>query len=245
MSCEPLDGIGPWQCDIPRDETLGLPKTLETSEGESADSDTFTVYGTFKCSPAGWPPERAQERATQRLLTREESRVEQAFWSGDLNNDPNLIDSATDLTAATAVTYLLGLGLLEDYVSAEYGSLGVIHMTRAAAISGLAKGALITSGGRLLTALGTPVAAGGGYPGTGPGEIGAPDDGETWMYVTSALFGYRSEVFTSSDRPGDLLDRSENILYAVAERTYLLGFDPCPVGAALVTLECPCEEAIK
>lgn len=242
LTCDPIEGIGPWQCDIPRDETLGLPKTITTSEGDPALADVFTVYGTFICSPIGWTPERAQARSAELLMIREENRVEQAFWSGDLLNDPNLIDTATDLTAATAVPYLIGLGMLEEYVAAQYGSLGVIHMTRGAALHGLALGALSSSGGRLLTSLGTPVAAGGGYPGTGPGVLGDPAAGTTWMYVTPAIFGYRSEIFTSSNRPGDLLDRGENDLYAVSERSYLLGFDPCPVGAALVTLECPCTE---
>jgi len=244
LTCEPLAGIGPWQCDIPREgTTLGIPKTIITSEGDPAAADVFTVYGTFVCSPVGWTPQRAQERSAELLMIREENRVEQAFWSGDLDNDPNLVDSGTDLTAATAVPYLTGLGMLEDHVATEYGSLGVIHMMRGAATYGLAVGALVSTGGRLTTKLGTPVVAGGGYPGTGPGALGAPAAGTAWLYITPAIFGYRTEIFTSSNRPGDLLDRSTNDLHAVSERSYLLGFDPCPVGAALVTLECPCTES--
>ena len=243
LTCGQIPGIGPWQCDIPRDETIGLPKTLTTSEGELSTADVFTVYGTFVCSPIGWTPERAQDRSAELLMIREENRVEQAFWSGDLGNTPNLVGTGVDQTANTAVPYLVGLGLLEDYVAAQYGSLGVIHMTRGAAVHGLALGALVATGGRLNTALGTPVVAGGGYPGTGPGALGAPAAGTAWLYVTPAIFGYRSEIFTSSSRPGDLLDREENDLYAVSERSYLLGFDPCPVGVALVTLECPCTES--
>jgi hypothetical protein len=234
LTCETLAGIGPWQCDIPRDETEGLPKTIITSEGAPALATSFTVYGTFACSPTGWTPERAQLRASELLLIREENRVEQALWSGDLDNDPNLIATALDLTSGVATTYLDGLGMLEDHLATEYGSLGVIHMMRSAALRGLAVDALTVSGGRLTTALGTPVAAGGGYPGTGPGILGAPADGDAWMYSTPALFGYRSEIFTASNRSGDLLDRSLNNLSAVAERSYVIGFDPCPVGAVLV-----------
>jgi hypothetical protein len=51
------------------------------------------------------------------------------------------------------------------------------------------------------------------------------------VYATSGIFGYRSDVFTSSNRPGDLLDRNVNNLYAVAERQYLVGWDPAPSGA--------------
>jgi hypothetical protein len=69
------------------------------------------------------------------------------------------------------------------------------------------------------------VVAGTGYP-----------DTET-IKGTPPLFGYRGEVFTSSSRPGDLLDREFNWLHAIAERTYSLGFDPCPVIEATYTGE--------
>ena len=48
------------------------------------------------------------------------------------------------------------------------------------------------------------------------------------------MFGYRSEVFTPSATGGDLFDPRRNDLYAVAERTYLLGFDTCGVAAATI-----------
>jgi hypothetical protein len=76
---------------------------------------------------------------------------------------------------------------------------------------------LESRGGRMYTrSLQTPVIVGEGYA-TG------------MIFGTAPLFGYRSDVFTSSERRGDLLDRSNNNLYAIAERTYLVGFDPCPV----------------
>jgi hypothetical protein len=108
-------------------------------------------------------------------------------------------------------------------------------MTRQAAEIALGLNLLTSSGGQLRTQLGTPVAAGGGYPGTGPtGQV--PAVSTSWVYVAPALFGYRGDPFDSSARPGDLFDRSLNNLYAVAERSYLLGFDPCGVAAALATL---------
>jgi hypothetical protein len=147
-----------------------------------------------------------------------------------------LQDSATtDVTPTpgTATDLSTGIGLLENWIASQYGSLGVIHMTRGAALVGLGAYVLDVTGGRLMTRLGTPVAAGAGYPGTSP--TGAtPAAGTSWLFASPAVFGYRSEVFTSSSQHGDLFDRAKNNLYAVAERTYTLGFDPCGVAAVLV-----------
>jgi hypothetical protein len=125
-----------------------------------------------------------------------------------------------------------GLGLLEAIIGQQYGALGVIHLPRAVALQALGEHLLETKGGRLQTMLGTPVVAGAGYPGSGPDGSSIP--GKPWIYASAALFGYRSDVFTSSNRAGDLLDRASNDLYAVAERTYLLGFDDCTTAAVQI-----------
>jgi hypothetical protein len=237
LACDLADGIGAWQTPDGTG-TVGLPKDLAkltSALGDYGAASAFTVYGHFQCAAVGWTPERAQEMANQHLLTREENRVEQAFWTGDLGNTPKLQDAGTVTIGAAGAGLAQTIGLLESWIATNYGSVGVIHMTRQAAEMALAQYLLDTSGGRLTTRLGTPVAAGGGYPGTGPtGQAAAAST--SWLFATPALFGYRSEVFDSSNRPGDLFDRSANALYAVAERQYLLGFDPCGVAAALATL---------
>lgn len=233
-TCEPADGIGELDCATPA-STVGLPKNLDGGPGSPGDASPFTVYGHYRCSPTGTGVDLAQERAQEHLLAREEARVEQALWTGDLGNVPALQAAGTVTLGGGAVSLVRGLGLLEEYLAAHYGSLGVIHATRGAALAAVAADAVTNTGPRLFTALGTPVAAGAGYPGSGPaGQAAAA--GTSWLYATPALFGYRSEVFTSTNRQGDLLDRSTNDLYAVAERSYLLGFDPCGVAAVLVNL---------
>lgn len=232
-TCDPVDGIGQLDCADPP-TAVGLPKDLASNNGTLGTATPFTVYGHFQCSPVGYTFQSAQDKASQHLLAREEARVEQALWTGDLGNTPELASGSTNLSVA-GVSPHIAVKLLEDFMAEDYGSVGVIHMTRgmAAVLGGL--GLLVASGGRLTTITGTPVAAGAGYPGTGPsGEAHAEDTG--WAYVSPALFGYRSEIFTSSARPGDLFDRTQNDLYAVAERNYLLGFDPCGVGAVLIDL---------
>lgn len=230
LTCDPAEGIGAPDCDP--EDVIGLPKDLDPNKGEDGEASPFTIYGHFACSPVGFTPQSAQQRALEHLEAREEGRAEKAFWTGDLGNEPALQSATTTaLNGGTAVAPLVGLGLLEDWIAKNYGSQGVIHMTRA--LAPVYGNKLRVQGNVLRTILGTPVAAGGGYPGTGPtGQ--APAAGHTWAFVTPAMFGYRSDVFTSSSRPGDLLDTGDNTLYAIAERNYLLGFDPCGVAAVLI-----------
>jgi len=232
--CDPVGGIGAWNCV---DDTIGLPKDLPRNGQGSGEATPFTVYGHFNCSPVGYSVEDAQTRATEHLLTREEQRVERAFWTGDLGNLPCLAnpdpDETTVLAGGAAVGYIAGLAMLEDFIAGEYGSLGIIHMTRGSALTASAN-VLESKGGRLYTKIGTPVVAGGGYPGSGPSGEPA-GNGKVWAYASTQLFGYRSEPFNSSNRAGDLFDRATNDLYAISERSYLLGFDDC--GTAAVQLD--------
>lgn len=227
LACTPAGGRGGPECD-PEAAVIGLPKDLSAStRGELGEASSFTVFGWFNCSPFGFGFEGGQEGALEHLQAREQARVEQAFWTGDLGNTPTL--QGATILGGGAVKGKLGLGLLEAWIAKNYGSKGVIHMTRAMATEyGFDK-----DGDQLVTKLGTPVVAGAGYPGTGPsGQV--PTGNQSWIYVTPAMFGYRSEVFTSSARGGDLFDRNTNDLYAIAERNYLLGFDPCGTAAVLI-----------
>lgn len=222
-----VDSIGPVQS--PQSDTEGLPKNLDFPEdsGDTRDpgfdsADTFTVYGHYKVSPIGWTPETAQARATDVLLAFEERAAERDFWTGEQGNQPNLTDGVAAVGTWDISKINSAIGALERFIADTYGSLGAIHMNRQLAAAGMTSGTLKANGSRLFTALGTPVIAGAGYP---SGSIRA----------TPALFGYRSDIFTSSARRGDLLDTTKNDLYAVAERTYLIGFDPTGVGSVTIT----------
>lgn len=180
----------------------------------------FVVYGDFKASPVGWSPADAEARALQQLLAREEARVEKALWTGDLGNTPNFsgTNGFASPTNTVEASVMLGAAYLEQKIAEEYGSLGIMHMARSTALKLLSSYAAYTSGGRLLTLLGTPIVAGAGYSATNDKIV-----------VTPALFGYSSDTASSSGRAGDLLDRLQNDLYARVDREYLLGFDDCPL----------------
>lgn len=223
VTCEPAGGIGAPDCD-PEVDVIGLPKDLESDGVPVGEASPFVVYGHHTCSPIGNSFARAQELANQHLQVREEARVEQALWTGDLGNVPNFSGAngyAAPVNLGTLSPWR-AVSLLEQELAARYGSLGVIHMSRQIASRLTKEGDLVRQGGRLFTALGTPIVAGTGY---------ASDR----IVGTPALFGYRGEVFSSSNRPGDLLDRSNNDLYAVAEREYLVGFDECALLEVTVT----------
>jgi len=215
LTCEPAGGIANPDCD-PETPTVGLPKDLESDGDPLGEATPFTVYGHHTCSPIGSGFGRAQDLANQHLQVREEARVEQALWTGDLGNVPNLSGAngyAAPVNLGTMEPWR-AVSLLEQELAERYGSLGVIHMSREIASRLMKEGDLEKRGGRLFTALGTPIVAGTGY---------ASDR----IVGTPAVLGYRGDVFTSSNRPGDLLDRGTNDLYAVAERSYLVGFDEC------------------
>ena len=220
LPCAPASGIGPVDCD-PEEPVNGLPKVMAEAAGTD-DAVPFTVYGSYECSPIGHTLEYAQDRATEHLIAREEARAEQAIWTGDLGNTPNFSEGAT--AAGAARLPHLALAEAEQYIATGYGSLGVIHMSRLVASILLSEDALEVRGNRLFTKLGTPVIAGAGYPGSHPDGV---QEGE-WIVASPALMAYRSEVFTPTNRAGDLLDRANNNLYGVAERRYLVGWDECP-----------------
>lgn len=226
LSCAPAKGIGDPSCD-PEVPTVGLPKEFTDGKGLGA-ATPFAVYGSFSCSPVGTTPEEAAQQALAHLLAREEARVEQAVWTGDLGNT-GFAPGATSL--GTGLSIAEGLGALEDWIAKNYGSLGVIHADRRVATGLAAKGEVKAKGSTLYTGLGTPVVAGAGYPGTSPNGTAAAA-GTGFIYVTPAMLGYRSEPFPGVEPASAGFDRTSNDLFAVAERTYTIGWDDC--GTAVV-----------
>lgn len=239
LGCDPVSGIGDPSCD-PEVATTGLPKNLDVDMGELGDATPFTVYATYgPCTPVINGFDYYQQQADLRLMAREEARVEQALWTGDLDNG-GFAGGAVDLNSAGAADPVSAIGLLEQHIATAYGSVGVIHMTRAAANAAIALGAVYKSGNKLLTNLDTPVVAGAGYPGSSPAGAAAAA-GESWAYATPALLGYRSDIFPGANPAEAGFDRSTNDMVAVAERTYAIGYDPCGVGAVRTTLGCACD----
>lgn len=227
LACGPASGIGDPSCD-PETPTIGLPKGDAEPAG-NGEASPFTVYFKEKCDPVGRVAV-AQDRANTSLMLKEQMRVEQALWTGDLGNVPNLqtVESTVGDSSPAAVLAAITLGLRRDY-----GGLGTIHVGLVGAAVLEDADLLKRDGERVRTIYGDAVSIGAGYLEVEGGDLlGPADAGNVWIIASPPVFGYRSEVFTSSERTGDLLDRGNNDFYGVAERTYLLGFDPCGVIAA-------------
>lgn len=211
-------GVGPFNCDPEEGEpnAVGLPKDLDEGGLVLGEAEPFLIYETYQCSPIGNTLSHAQDVAQARLEAREEMRVEQALSTGAFGQTPNFADTAavTDLGAQPSPRE--AIGLLEQTLATEYGAQGLLHMSRFTATILLEEGVVKLNNGRLATLLGTPVVAGAGYAFEG-------------VIATPAIFGYRSDIFNSSNRPGDLLDRDNNNLFGIAERSYLLGMEECGI----------------
>jgi hypothetical protein len=120
------------------------------------------------------------------------------------------------------------LGLLEGQLAACYGGVGVIHVPRMA-IPHLAWGMqVIQSNTQLHTPNGNILAAYSSNNTEGPSGA-APAAGQTWIYGTGMPMIRRSAPFVTQLR--ESLDRSENSMVMLAERTYDIGWDCCHFAA--------------
>lgn len=222
VTCEDLGTLGPPQRD--NADVAGMPKDLDRQDAEPGGAASFSVYGHFTCTPVGIDQAEALDRAKEQLRTQEEASVERILWTGARGVVPNFAgendyDSPEDLGSHYPIP---GMARLEQYLAEEYGSQGVIHMSRRNALLLFTEGMLAQRGGKLRTPLDTPVVAGAGY-------------GSDKIVGSPALFGYRSSIFPGPDAVS--MDTRRNNLTAIAERSYVIGFDPC--GLASFTMKEP------
>jgi hypothetical protein len=208
----------------------GLPKNF-TNINDSGTANGFTVYGGYVCAPVGYTLEYASEQAELNLLTREQQRVEQALWTGDLRNTPSF--KTGTVISGGPFSMVTAISKAEEYIEKNYGSLGTIHIPRSDVVYFLKDGLLkVGDDGIIRTVLGTAVVAGSGYPKANPVSGAAGH----FLVATGTLVGARTDVFRPSARRGDLLDRGKNNLYGIAERTYSIGFEPATAAVIEFTV---------
>ena len=205
LSCDPAQIFEDPDCD----DTL--TNVYSTSQQGSAPS--VTVVGSHKCgTPGGRADVQAQEKATTHLLSQEQTAVETHIW-GRLAADPALV------TLSNAPTLLEAIAELEQYGGDVFKGRFLIHGSRRA-ISRLGD-EVHSMGGKLYTNLDTQLVAGAGYGGGSPNLT---------LYATPAFFGYRGPVFNQT-----LVDPKLNDAYALAQRSYVVGWDPCPIAEITAT----------
>lgn len=209
----------------------------------------ITVFARFDCSPVGIGD--AASAAADALARVESTQLETAFWTGTAGGQPVVFPhlaanapvlDAQGFTLQTAASIVItgadvaeSLGALEQELSECYSGQGVIHIPPSALPTFAAWDLAIERDGGLWTPRGNRIVVGGGYPGTSPEGV-APAAGTAWIYATGVVFGYRGDVFLTQER--DSLDRAENTIQMIAERTYVIGWECCHL-AALITLGVP------
>jgi hypothetical protein len=208
----------------------------------------FTVYSWFDCSPVGL--DQARNKARTALEKTESWQIERAFWTGRAAGTANIafphlahsaaeiVDAQNILLQSPAVTGVSsypasigpwpiqqGLGIAEKLLGDCAGGQGVIHVPPQV-LPKLAGAMAVTSrGAQLTTSNGNLLAVGSGYPGTGPGGQSVTQDA-AWIYATGPVVVYRGDVRVSNFG-ADSLDRGENTMRLLAERTVLAAWDCC------------------
>jgi len=224
------------------------PAKAETLDRTLRGAQSFTVYEEIDCAPIGDFWDRGLELARRALDENEQYLVEAAIWSGTaagqtlvyphlaanavVQNTSEPLSQVTLQTAAVVVTGSAGigvspargLGLLEAGGYGCYRGAGVIYAPVLAVPSLVNQGMLYHDGETLRTINGSYVISGSGFPNTGPDGSAAPA-GTAWLYFTGRPFIYRGVV--KSFMREESLDRNTNTLKAIAERTYLFGWDCC------------------
>lgn len=194
----------------------GLPKHFDSSGGVAESFNPFTVYTSSAGTPVGASVEELQAQVEARLLAREEIAVETILWGGYGGVGSGAFWGATEVKqtaiGASDLPLVDALAVI-DALASKWGVRPTIHVSRRAAAVLMNAKAVESQGARLVTKLGSPVVAGTGY------------GGQPYIVASGPLVLYRGPVLTSENRPGDTMDRRQNHLYQVAERTYVAGVD--------------------
>lgn len=196
----------------------------------------FTVYLTDLCTARGMGTDSAlDDRARLAFQAVEQWAVEHEFAFGTgMPANPFLTDGDYEDIVTGARGLLESLALLEKRIG-DTGKAGVIHTDRATASAWSYAGALRVVGEKLVTYLGTPVAAGGGYAGMVPDGDPWPSEDQGYAFATGPVEIRREDSITIL--PGSLaeaLDRSQNLVTYRAERDYLVEWDRQLQAAILV-----------
>lgn len=204
-------------------------------------ANPVTVYSELECSALGhWDDYKA--RTVTALDNGQGRPLETAFWTGVTGEEPLFPHLAADelaecQTAAVVVSgagapvpWQIGIARLEAALADCYGGVGVLHMPYWVAAILVSEMYLIPDKDKLRTRLGNLVAAGTGYPGTGPDGSTSPANG-SWVYATGAMTGRQSVV--DIGRREESLDRTNNSMVMVAERTFVFAWDGCHLAAQI------------
>lgn len=218
--------------------TQGVAPVTSTSDPDIpyGQTSTVTVYALFDCSPVGRDVNAARALAKLKLDYAAPRALEKAIWTGKdsaaaVITGQHLADASTtdDLSGGAAVDLVTALGTLEKWLGQNYAGQGVVHADRFAAPTFSRFRQVATVSGHKETELGTRVAFGQGYDGSGIAGAAAPA-GQSWLFATPAVM-IRQGADVIEPSVDNALQPSANRLIMAAQRQYSVGWE---TGAAAV-----------
>lgn len=219
----------PYQCNpgsaSPLSVEDGLPVTRVSP---------ITVYNGFTCRAVGLSAQEMLDHARAALLGGEQAAVERLIWGEDDLDLRLMEDGETDVLSVTAVPLVAGIGLLEKHINDSGVGVGVIHAPRELGARFAEKRQMETEGARKVTPLGNRLSFG-AYPGTSPTGT-APAAGTAWLVASGPVVVRRTEAKHRPDDYADSFNRSNNEIFNIAERTYVVAWDDRVRAAVPVTL---------
>lgn len=231
------------------------PGFYATASRQMRAATPFTVFSEVQCSTVGDNWDRGNADAEDMLRATEQYQVERALWTGEVAGLSNqmyphlsansavtqsLVPNGLQITLQTQAVIVSGgplsaataIGLLEGALGACYDGQGVLHVPESAVPALANLNMIYRQGKNLLTHNGNLVVAGAGYTGSSPSGV-TPPPGSTWMYATGQMFMYRGPIKTFARETE--LNRATNTLTAIAQRTYVLGWDCCHFAVQINT----------
>ena len=199
----------------------------------------FVVIASYTCNVVGYTMAEAEQRVRTRMSLREQMAVERRIWQGQLGggsvlgNIPGLFRGATSLGTASCPTE--AVEMLEQALATNGVIGGMLH-ARWGMSAHLANAHLVKEQGLIkATTLGTPIAFGQGYDGTGPnGELPTTDD--EYMYASGRVLIWQDSEVVVPPLP-QTFQESTNTVFALAERAYAVAVE-CGTWAVKVTRNC-------
>lgn len=210
----------PYECD----EVLDVP--IKDNEGNDIWVPNYEIEAL-----------NALEQMTAWHMSRE-------LWMGDTEADnPSLVNTASDVSAASAVHPDTALGtLIEAFWDCSQGAVPTIHAPIAAVTSLMSHGLCKQVGDVYYGPGGSVISPGPGYPtattGTGPGGANA-GTGNVWMYVTGPVEYEMNPGILYPDRAEAFFDRRTNRYEITAQRLAIHRFDTTCVFACKTYVPSP------
>jgi len=240
-----LNGQGPaYEEGLRGDDNLITENVSVTKDAAILGFDELVTHPAFKvvdgleCSTLSFPDLNTASFTgmTSRLQRRMRMLMSAALMgemvSGWASGGPSLASEAVTLDPTSDMAEagdVVEAHLAETLLNLQ----GVVYMPPALVHRAIDAGWVMVEGGQLRTATGHLVVADAGHT----GELGpsVPGAGEFWIYA-SGVPAYRVSDTMLLGEGSETLVLASNIRQRIAEAYAQLAFDPCPVGATLVTI---------